>query len=89
LVGPKILDQNRDIVDAAAQTLWAVPRVGTRMAELMETPVMPVVTVVAARWTVLPLAAPAMPSVRLGMGGIALVLMLVVLAIMPLLAAQK
>ena len=38
------------------RTLWVVPRVGTRMAELMETPIMLVVTIVAARWTVLRLA---------------------------------
>ena len=36
-----------------------------------------VVTIVAARWTVLRLALPSVPSARLGMGGIALVLLLV------------
>ena len=30
------------------RTLWVVPRVGARMAELMETPIMFVVTVLAA-----------------------------------------
>jgi hypothetical protein len=30
------------------RTLWVVPRVGTRMAELIETPIMLVVTIVAA-----------------------------------------
>jgi hypothetical protein len=30
--------------------LWAVPRFGTRMAELMETPIMLVVIIFAARW---------------------------------------
>ena len=59
------------------RTLWVVPRVGTRMAELMETPVMLVVTIVTARWMVLRLAVPSTPSARLGMGGIALVLLLV------------
>jgi hypothetical protein len=59
------------------RTLWVVPRFGTRMAELMETPLMLVVTIVAARWTVQRLAMLAAPSARLGMGGIALVLMLV------------
>jgi len=59
------------------RTLWIVPRVGTRTAELMETPIMLVVTIVAARWTVLRLAVPSAPSARLGMGGIALVLLLV------------
>ena len=36
-----------------------------------------VVTIVAARWTVLRLAVPSVPPARLGMGGVALVLMLV------------
>ena len=32
--------------------LWVVPRVGTRMAELMEAPIMLVVTILTARWVV-------------------------------------
>ena len=59
------------------RTLWIVPRVGTRAAELMETPIMLVVTVVGARWTVVHLAVPLVPSARLEMGGIALVRLLV------------
>ena len=59
------------------RTLWIVPRVGTRTAELMETPIMLVVTIVAARWTVLRLSVPSVPSARLGMGGVALGLVLV------------
>lgn len=59
------------------RTLWVVQRVGTRKAELMETPIMLVVTIVAARWTVLHLSVPMMWSARLGMGCIALVLMLI------------
>jgi hypothetical protein len=47
------------------------------MSELMETPIMLVISIVAARWTVLRLAVPSVPSARLVMGGIALVLMLV------------
>jgi hypothetical protein len=47
------------------------------MAELMETPVMFVVIVVAARWIVRRLAVPSTPSIRLGMGCVALGLMLV------------
>jgi len=58
------------------RTLWIVPRVGTRRAELMETPLMLVVTIVAARWIVLHFAVPSTPSSRLGMGCIALVLLL-------------
>jgi hypothetical protein len=47
------------------------------MAELMETPIMLVVTVVEARWIAHRLVVPSVPSSRLGMGGIALVLLLV------------
>jgi hypothetical protein len=59
------------------RTLWVVPRVSTRTAELMEAPIMLVVTIVAARWTVLHLLVPSVPSARLGMGGIAPGLLLV------------
>jgi hypothetical protein len=59
------------------RTLWVVPHVGMRMAELLEAPIMLVVTISAARWTVLRLSVPRASSVRLGMGFIALVLMLV------------
>ena len=57
--------------------LWVVPRLGTRMAELLETPIMFMVTIVAARWIVRRLAVPSTPSSRLGMGCIALGLLLV------------
>ena len=59
------------------RTLWVVPRVGTRKAELMETPIMLVVTIVAARSIILRLGVPFTPSARLGMGFIALLLLLV------------
>jgi hypothetical protein len=59
------------------RTLWVVPRVGTRTAELMEMPIMLAVTIVAARWTVLRLSVPMMWSDRLEIGCIALVLMLI------------
>jgi hypothetical protein len=58
------------------RTLLVVPRVGARTAELMETPIMLVVTIVAARWVVLRLAVPPNPSARLGVGCIALLLLL-------------
>lgn len=61
----------------AIRTLWVVPRVCARTAELMEMPIMLAVTIVAARWTVLRLSVPMMWSARLGMGCIALVLMLI------------
>lgn len=63
-------------VFGAIRTVWVVPHVGTRLAELMETPFMFVVTIVAARWIVLHLAVPSSPTARLGMGGIALCLLL-------------
>ena len=56
--------------------LWAVPRFGPRIAELMEMPIMLAVVIVAARWTVRRLAVPALPARRLGMGSIALALLL-------------
>jgi len=61
----------------SVRTLWVVPRFGMRAAELMETPIMFVVTIVAARWVVRRLAVPPKPSNRLGMGCIGLGLMLV------------
>lgn len=57
--------------------LWAVPRFGARMAELMEMPIMLVVIIFAARWIVRRLAVPSTPSNRLGMGCVALALLLV------------
>lgn len=57
--------------------LWAVPRFGTRVAELMEAPFMFVVTILAARWIVSRLAVPPKPLSRLCMGCAALGLMLV------------
>jgi hypothetical protein len=57
--------------------LWVVPRLGTRVAELLEAPIMFVITIVAARWIVRKLAVAPMSSSRLGMGCIALSLMLI------------
>ena len=59
------------------RTLRIVPRVGVRMAELLEAPIMLAVMIFAARWTVVRLAVPHAWSVRLAMGCIALLLMLV------------
>jgi len=59
------------------RTLWVVPRFGTRMAELMETPIMFVVTILAARWIVRRLAVPPKPLSRLGMGCVGFGLLLV------------
>ncbi len=55
---------------------WAVPRFGTRIAELMETPIMLVVIIGAARWVVRRFHLPLVVSIRLGMGCLALVFML-------------
>lgn len=59
------------------RTLWVVPRVGARTAELMETPVMLAISLLAARWTVLRFAVPAAPFVRLATGCVALAFLLV------------
>ena len=56
---------------------WAVPRFGTRMAELMEAAIMLVVTIATARWVVRRFALPVVASTRLAMGCIALALLLV------------
>jgi type IV secretory pathway TrbD component len=61
----------------SVRTLWVVPRLGARTAELLEAPIMLAVTVSAARWIVLRLAVPHAWSARLKTGCIALVLMLV------------
>jgi hypothetical protein len=55
----------------AVRTLLVVPRVGTWVAELMEIPIMLVVTIVVSRWVVLRLLVPFVRFGRLGMGGIA------------------
>jgi hypothetical protein len=64
-------------VFGAIRVLWAVPRFGTRTAELMEAPVMFAVTVLAARWVVRRLSLPPAPPARLAVGFLALGFMLV------------
>lgn len=59
------------------RVLWVVPRFGERTAELMETPLMLVVTILAARWITGRLVAPTTRSTRLGVGLVALGLLLV------------
>jgi hypothetical protein len=58
------------------RTLWVVPTIGTRSAELLETPIMIVVSILAARWTARRLNIPSARSPRLAMGGAALVFLL-------------
>ena len=60
------------------RTIWVVPRIGTRWAELFETPIMFVVTILAARWIVLGFSLPSVPTTRLEMGGIGLVLLVAI-----------
>jgi hypothetical protein len=59
------------------RVLWIVPRFGERTAELMEAPIMLGVTVLAAYGTGRYLAIPATPSKRLGLGFVALGLLLI------------
>ena len=56
--------------------LWAAPRFGARTAELMEAPIMLIVITVAARWIVRRLAVPPAAAGRLGIGFLALGLLL-------------
>ena len=58
------------------RTLYFVPRYGDRAAELLEAPVMLVVSFVAARWIAGRLSMPYAPGRRLAIGAIGLVLML-------------
>lgn len=58
------------------RTLWVAPQIGTRWAELAETPVMVLVTIISARWVVVHLSVPPTRSARLLMGGAALAFML-------------
>jgi hypothetical protein len=57
--------------------LWATPAVGAGAAELLEMPIMFAVIALAARWTVRRVAVPPVSSTRLGIGLIALGLLLV------------
>ena len=59
------------------RVMWAVPFFGERTAELMETPIMLIVTILAARWVIQRLALPRTPSKRLAVGLFALGLLLV------------
>ena len=60
----------------AIRVLWLVPKVGDRAAELMESPVMLAVIVLAARGVTKRLAVPAAAGSRLAMGFIGLALTL-------------
>jgi len=60
------------------RTLWIVPRLGVRMAELMEAPIMFGVSILAARWVVRHVGIPPLWLRRLALGCIALGLMLLI-----------
>ena len=59
------------------RTLWLVPRLGVRTAELAEAPIMFGISILAARWVVRHVQVSPLRSGRLAMGCIALGLMLV------------
>jgi len=65
------------VVLGPVRILWIVPRFSTRMAELMETPIMLVVIIASARWIVRRLAVSSTTSSRLGMSCVAFILLLV------------
>jgi hypothetical protein len=58
------------------RVLWVVPRVGVRTAELLESPLMLAVTILAATWVVRRLRVPPALSKRLTVGLVALALLL-------------
>ncbi|MEO8048631.1 MAG: hypothetical protein ABI684_15205 [Nitrospirota bacterium] len=58
------------------RVLWLVPATGTRTAELLEMPIMFMVIILSARWVVRHFSMPYTVSSRLGMGGIAVALIL-------------
>ena len=58
------------------RVLWVVPAVGARTAELLEAPLMLIVVILAARWVVRHLDVPPKAASRLGVGGMALALIL-------------
>ena len=60
------------------RTLWLVPRLGVRTAELMEAPIMFGISILAARWVVRHVGISPHWSRRLAMGCTALGLMLLV-----------
>ena len=57
----------------AVRTLWIVPRLGTRKAELMEMPIMLFVIILAARWTLEQFSPPFTATRQMSVGFLALV----------------
>ena len=54
------------------RVVWVVPAFGTRVAELLESPIMLVVVIFAARWVVRRFSLPPTLAARLGAGFLAL-----------------
>jgi len=61
---------------APIRVLWLVPRVGVRIAELLEMPIMLLVIIFGAQWIVRRFAVPRTASARLSTGFVALALLL-------------
>jgi len=59
----------------AVRIMWLVPRVGVRTAELLETPLMILVTWMAARWIVRHFSVPHTAWLRFRIGAVALLLL--------------
>lgn len=59
------------------RTLFVAPKIGVRKAELLEAPVMLIVTIFTARWIISTLAVPVVVSARIEMGCIAFALLLI------------
>lgn len=57
------------------RVLWVAPKLGTRAAELIESPIMLAVVILAARWVVRRFALPLTVAARLGPGLVALALL--------------
>ena len=66
------------------RVLWLVPRVGDRIAVLLELPVMLGVSFLIARWAVAYWQVPAMPRRRLAMGALAFALLMLCEALVSL-----
>ena len=64
------------VVLGTIRVLFVVPRLGVRVAELLELPLMVLISALTARWTVRVLAVPPMLAARLQMGAVALSVLL-------------
>ena len=58
------------------RTLWVVPRLGTRWAEVLEAPFMVLISFLAARWVIRRLSLPPFQTLRIAVGLLGLAFML-------------